>query len=233
SNIVKTTTLEIEDIVARHPKLQIIVSSRPDNEIQKLSKFSVVDIYPLGVDDYFPFLGKLNVDADKSIAIVNAITSSPSKVSNLIKTPLMLTLVVMVYQSESQIPAELPEFFEKLFYTVFTRHDKLKPTFERKHYSNLSEKKLQELFEAFCFMAMQAGHGRTLNLSQFSESFEIAQECVKGSDCTEDGFRKDITKVSCLMLEEGFQDVTFLHKSIAEYHAAAFVKSSGDDFAKR
>lgn len=233
SEIIKSTTIDIEELTTRHPKLQIIVSSRPDNEIQKLSRFHVTDIYPLTTDDYEPFLKKLNVDIEKVIAIVDAIKESPSNVANLISTPLMLTLVLMVYQSESQIPAELPEFFEKLFYTVFTRHDKLKPTFERKHYSNLSEKKLQELFEAFCFMAMQAGHGRTLNLSQFSESFEIAQECVKGSDCTEDGFRKDITKVSCLMLEEGFQDVTFLHKSIAEYHAAAFVKSSGDDFAKR
>lgn len=233
SNIVKSTTLEIDDIVARHPALQIIVSSRPDNEIQKLSKFTVVDINPLGVDDYLPFLKKLNVEPDKANTIVNAITGSPSNVSSLIKTPLMLTLVVMVYQSESQIPVELPEFFEKLFYTVFTRHDKLKPTFARQHYSSLSERKLQELFEAFCFMAMQAGHGRTLNSSQFSEAFELAQDCVKGSDCTEDGFRKDITKVSCLMLEEGFQDVTFLHKSIAEYHAAAFVKDSADNFAKK
>lgn len=233
SDVVKATTIEIDDIVTRHPSLQIIVSSRPDNEIQKLSKFGIININPLGIKDYFPFLKKLNVETDKAAAIVDAITESPSNVSSLITTPLMLTLVVMVYQSESQIPVELPEFFEKLFYTVFTRHDKLKPTFERQHYSSLSERKLQELFEAFCFMAMQAGHGRTLNSSQFSEAFDLAQDCVKGSSCTEDGFRKDITKVSCLMLEEGFQDATFLHKSIAEYHAAAFVKDSGDSFAQK
>lgn len=233
SDVVKATTIEIDDIVTRYPLLQIVVSSRPDNEIQKLSNFSVVDINPLGVKDYLPFLKKLNVQTDKAATIVEAITASPSNVSSLITTPLMLTLVVMVYQSESQIPVELPEFFEKLFYTVFTRHDKLKPTFERQHYSLLSERKLQELFEAFCFMAMQAGHGRTLNSSQFSEAFDLAQDCVKGSNCSEDGFRKDITKVSCLMLEEGFQDATFLHKSIAEYHAAAFVKDSGDSFAKK
>lgn len=32
------------------------------------------------------------------------------------------------------------------------------------------------------------------------------------------------------MLEEGVGETTFLHKSIAEYHAAAFVKSCDDDF---
>lgn len=45
--------------------------------------------------------------------------------------------------------------------------------------------------------------------------------------------KKDITKVACLILEEGVGEVTFLHKSIAEYHAAAFIKSCDDEFAER
>ncbi len=145
----------------------------------------------------------------------------------------MLTLVVFVYQSEKQIPADLPEFFDRLFYTVFTRHDKLKAAFEREHHSGLSERKLQALFEAFCFMCLQLGTSRTLNLLQFTEAFELAQDYVEGSSCKESAFRKDITKVACLMLEEGVGDTTFLHKSIAEYHAAAFVSNSDDAFASR
>jgi hypothetical protein len=145
----------------------------------------------------------------------------------------MLTLVVLVYQSEKQIPDDLPAFFDRLFYTVFTRHDKLKPGFEREHYSGLSERKLQNLFEAFCFMCLQTGNSRTLSSSQFLESFELAQDYVEGAACKEADFKKDITKVACLMLEEGVGEVTFLHKSIAEYHAAAFIKSCDDEFAER
>ncbi|WP_259753272.1 NACHT domain-containing protein [Pseudomonas sp. GCEP-101] len=233
SEVVKDTAIVIEGLVRAYPGLQVVATSRPRNEIQKMSCFRVMDILPLESSDYAGFLGKLGVDVVKAHSIVEAIESSPSKVSELISTPLMLTLVVFVYQSENHIPAELPEFFERLFYTVFTRHDKLKPIFDRQHYTKLSERKLQSLFEAFCFMSMQLGNGRSLSSAQFSKAFDLAQEYTDGSDCYEVDFRNDITKVSCLMLEEGFGDVTFLHKSIAEYHASAFVKNSDDVFAKR
>lgn len=231
--LVRETTLELEHLSGKYPELQIVVSSRPNNEIQKLSSFRVLDIAPLQAQDHSPFLKALGLSATKTVDIVHAISTSPNKVSDLIVTPLMLTLVVFVYQSEKQIPADLPEFFDRLFYTVFTRHDKLKVAFEREHYSGLSERKLQALFEAFCFMSLQLGTSRTLNLAQFTEAFELAQDYVEGCACKEVNFRKDITKVACLMLEEGVGDTTFLHKSIAEYHAAAFVRSSDDTFAKR
>lgn len=231
--LVRETTLELEHLGEQFPDLQIIVSSRPNNEVQKLSRFRVLEIAPLRPEDYSPFLQALNLSAVRIADITHAIRTSPSKVASLISTPLMLTLVVFVYQSEKQIPADLPEFFDRLFYTVFTRHDKLKAAFEREHYSGLSERKLQSLFEAFCFMSLQLGSSRTLSPAQFTEAFELAQDYLEGSRCKEVDFRKDITKVACLMLEEGVGDATFLHKSIAEYHAAAFVKSSDDAFASR
>ncbi|MBC3812277.1 NACHT domain-containing protein [Undibacterium aquatile] len=231
--LVRQATLDLEHLAQKFPELQIIVTSRPNNEVQKLNSFRVLEVAPLHAADYPPFLQALGLEPVKIVDIVHAIQSSPSQVAGLIVTPLMLTLVVFVYQSEKQIPADLPEFFDRLFYTVFTRHDKLKAAFEREHHSGLSERKLQALFEAFCFMSLQLGTSRTLSPAQFNEAFELAQDYLEGSACKESAFRKDITKVACLMLEEGVGDATFLHKSIAEYHAAAFVKSSDDAFAKR
>lgn len=232
-SMVIETTNDLENLTTKHPDLQIIVSSRPANEIQKLNCFRILEIAPLDTNDYTPFLKSLDLKTSRISHIVNAIEASPSQISQLISTPLMLTLVIFVYQSERQIPAELPEFFERLFYTVFTRHDKLKAAFERQHYSGLPERKLQNLFEAFCFMSIQLGSARTLSRSTFSEAFDLAQTYIEGANCSESSFKKDITKVACLMLEEGLGDVTFLHKSIAEYHAAAFIKSSDDSFAER
>lgn len=231
--LVKQATIDLEHLAKKYSNLQIVVSARPNSEVQKLHSFQIHEISPLGRDDYLPFLTALGLESGKIGDLLHAINSSPSKVSELITTPLMLTLVVFVYQSEKQIPEDLPEFFERLFYTVFTRHDKLKAAFEREHYSGLSERKLQHLFEAFCFMALQLGSNRTLSPDQFSEAFELAQDYVEGSQCKEAAFRKDVTKVACLMLEEGIGDATFLHKSIAEYHAASFVKGSDDSFASR
>lgn len=231
-NSVKSVYLEIEHLGLRFPDLQIVVSSRPGREIQKSSNFRNLPIAQLTQSEFSAFLTKLGVGAEKSISIRQAIKNSPSKISNLITTPLMLTLVVIVYEAESQIPETLPEFFDRLFQTVFSRHDRIKAAFTRKHYSGLSEKSLQRLFEAFCFMSLQSGHGRTISQSQFDEIFDHACEYADQSNCDSMKFKQDIVQVACLMLEDGVDSYTFLHKSIVEYYAAAFVRSLGDNNAK-
>lgn len=101
----------------------------------------------------------------------------------------MLTLVYIVYEAEAEIPETLAEFFEKLFYIVFTRHDRLKGGFSRKVQSNLSEAKLQKLFEGFCFSTINKGYNRTINLTQFEEIFE---SMIKYStiQCDQNDFKK-------------------------------------------
>lgn len=232
-SLVKDTLREIELLIQKFPELQVIITSRQGHEVQKSPTFRVISIAPLTQVEFPAFLDRLKVSTEKSQAIRQAIKTSPSKVSNLISTPLMLTLVVIVYESDSEIPETLPEFFERLFQIVFTRHDRMKASFHRKHYSGLSERKLQNLFSSFCFMTMQLGHKRSLSTQQFNEAFDMALSYTEDCDCEAENFRKDITKVACLMLEEGLGDTTFLHKSILEYYAASFVKSLSEDNAKR
>ncbi|MBN3862102.1 NACHT domain-containing protein [Pseudomonas frederiksbergensis] len=227
----RDTLEEIEYMQVKYPEMRIIVSSRPSNDIQMVSGFRVVDLSVLNSADYDPFLRKLKVATAKRVELIHAIAESSSTVGGIISTPLMMTLVVLVYEAEREIPPTLPEFFEKMFHVVFTRHDRLKLGFSRRHYSGLSERKLQQLFEAFCFMVIQSGSGRSLTGEQFNEAFDLALDYAEGCKCDVEDFKKDIVKVACLMLEEGVDVVTFLHKSILEYYAAAFIKHSSPEVA--
>lgn len=229
--LIKPTIKDLEHLSIKYPELQLVITSRPNHEIQKSVLFNIIKISPLTPLDYSPFLSKLGLESIKIALIKEAIGLSSSKVSGLITTPLMLTLVVMVYESEREIPEALPEFFERLFRVVFSRHDRLKSSFDRKHYSGLSERRLQALFEAFCFMVMQNGFTRSLSEKQFLIAFDQAVEYTIDCQCEADNFRLDLTKVACLMLEEGIDTTTFLHKSIMEYYAAAFITHSSDEFA--
>ncbi|SNT47266.1 MULTISPECIES: NACHT domain-containing NTPase [unclassified Pseudomonas] len=229
---VKKALLEIDKLQKLYPKTKIIVSSRPLSGVQQVVGFDVYDLSPLKDSDYPPFLSKLNLDSVKKESVYSAISTSSASVKELISTPLMLTLVVWVYESEQEIPSTLKEFFEKLFHVVFTRHDSLKAGFSRQHFSGLSETKLQKLFEAFCFAVIQNGHGRTINRADFNEAFEQAIEYCDGYNCDVDNFRKDIVKVACLMLEEGIDLTSFLHKSILDYFAAAFIIHDEEDLAE-
>lgn len=229
--IVKDVALEIEHYIRKYPELKLVVSSRPGHDIQKSTSFVVIPLAPLVESEYSAFLDRLKVESRKSLALRQAIKKSPSKISTLITTPLMLTLVVLVYESDLEIPDTLPEFFEGLFQVVFTRHDRQKAHFNRKHHSGLSERKLKQLFEAFSFMTVQLGYNRTISHRQFEEIFESAVSYTDDAKCDLDDFKQDITKVACLMLEDGSDSVSYLHSSILEYYAAAFVRRLNDENA--
>lgn len=230
-SIIKETHLEIEHLSKKFSELRIVVTSRPGNEIQKSTNFQTLKIAQLNQSEYSAFLDRLGVDSKKSLDLRQAIKDSPTRISDLITTPLMLTLVVLVYESEAEIPETLPDFFESLFQVVFTKHDRQKANFNRKHKSGLSERNLQKIFENFSFMTLQSGHARTLTGMQFEKIFEMARG-IEEIKCEPNDFRHDITKSACLMLEEGLDQITFLHKSLLEYFAAAFVRRLSDENAQ-
>ncbi|SDC80688.1 NACHT domain-containing protein [Massilia sp. PDC64] len=233
-SLVTETITEIDSLIFKYPMMRVIITSRPNSDIQKSQRLDVLQLSGLEYDDYDPFLKKLSVDIVRREEITNAIKTSPADIVELISTPLMLTLVAHVYAAEKEIPSELPLFFERLFATTFVNHDKQKGGgFRRHHHSGLSDRKLQLLFEAFCFLTLQKGIGRTLTGEQFSQVFDSALNLVEDAQCSAENFKQDITKVACLMLDDGFDQTSFLHMSIAEYFAAAFIMRSNEKFAAR
>ena len=222
---------ELESLQAKYQSLKIIISSRPKSSIQNVTGFRVLPLIQLKSGDYAAFLARLITSTVKRHEIVRALKECSENISGVICTPLMLTLVVIVHQTEQEIPSTLPEFFDKLFNTVFSKHDRFKAGFNRQHNTGLSESELKKLFDAFCFMVVQSGGGRSISTRLFDLNFEKASKYTSAT-CGVDNFRRDIIKVACLMLEEGFDTITFLHKSILDYHAAAFIRALPDGTAK-
>jgi hypothetical protein len=145
----------------------------------------------------------------------------------------MLTLVVLAYRSVKEIPENLPDFFEILFKCVFSGHDNAKPYIRRTLATDLSEKKLQELFEAFCFVCIKHRITRLLSTEQFDKIFDASKNLLESQSCAAADFRQDMNKVACLILPDGFDTWVFLHKSVMEYYAASFVKRSSESFTIR
>lgn len=233
SDMIKATVYQIEQFQKKYTELVQVVSTRPNNAISNLSAFELFSIAPLTDADYEPFLDKLVKDVLFKSSLNIAIGDAPASIKGVITTPLMLTLLCLVYENESEIPSSLPDFFDRLFNAVFTRHDKFKVGFQREFSSGLPESKIRKLFDSFCFMTLQLGHGRSLKSSEFEAVFAGACQMTPLVDCELDGFKKDIIQVACLMLEDGYDEIVFLHKSILEYHAAVFIKASSEGVSEK
>uniref|UniRef100_UPI004047F534 NACHT domain-containing protein n=1 Tax=Shewanella baltica TaxID=62322 RepID=UPI004047F534 len=230
-SLVNETITSIESICNQHYSLAVIISSRPNAEIQKSTFFRVINLAELSPADFEPLLEKLFYSSENNIAdLLKAIHSSESQVVDVITTPLLLTLLVIIYKSFNEIPNNLSEFYDKLFTILCYRHDSTKPGFKREFSTGLTESQLAKLFDSFCFCCMKA---KVSSLTK-TEAISLTNEAIELSNSNIDNaepFLNDITKVTCLVVEEGFE-YHFIHKSIREYHAAHYLKEHAQERLK-
>lgn len=215
---------QLENWAVRYPSFQVIVSSRPGGDIQKSPHFTVFSLAPLAPSDHRPFLLKIGISGTQLDNMLAAVELSDSQVREFLNTPLLLTLLTMVYKSDGTIPAQLPEFFEKLFETVFSKHDGMKPGFKRQRKTDLNDGDLELFFESFCYSVMKLNYGVSLGNEEFINAFNDALKYPQ-KKCDRVAFRHDLVKIACLLLEEGYR-LDFAHKSILEYFCASFIKKT-------
>ncbi len=220
---------DLEELSEKYEQCQILVTSRPDSEIQKSRHFVVTRLAPITPQDHEPFLIRIGIGKDERKRLVAAIKSSNSQVADLLTTPLVMTLLATLYQAEKSIPQDVPEFYERLFHTLFTTHDATKPGLVRRLKCQLGERRLEQLFEAFCFSVLQQEQGGLMTIREFNSCLEMATRTA-AIRCDADAFRHDLTRIACLLSEEG-GNIEFIHKSVAEFYAASFISSLSDETA--
>ncbi len=230
TQLLTSSIVDIEDICARFPDLQVTITSRPESGIQNLALFRVAELLPLSPDDLHPFLKRVCQDSAQAKHVHEAIKAvDGSGIENLLTTPLLVTLLVWLYRAQSSIPSTLTKFYEQLFDVMFYKHDQTKPGFKRNRYTNLDDEALKALFEGFCFQAKLAGI-KTFDSNTFSETCRKAVETV-GVEVSTTGLRSELIKTACLLIVDGL-DISYIHRSVSEFYAARFVKNSADQFAQ-
>lgn len=221
---------DIEEVVDLYDgRVQTIVTSRPDSDICYSTKFTSLKLAFLRPENHLHFLIRLCKDKYQASNLVQVIEESSTDIQGLLITPLMMTLLVLLYQSLQTIPDTLPKFYEELFDVLFYRHDQFKPGFRRKRLTNLDDSIIKDLFAALCFHVRL---GNLSSLSSFQLSQNIQKACIVCNQSVDpDRFRDELTKTVCLILQDGLE-FSFVHKSVTQYYAASFIRRSSDEFAR-
>lgn len=211
---------EIEGWCDRYPKMQLIISARPESEIQKSTYFKTYKLSSYTFPEQEKLIEKLISNRETQDVLKKAIKNSSTQIKHLLKTPLMVTLFVMQYKATLAIPENQSEFYENLFYSLVSRHDNTKAGFKRHLNSSLSISKLQEIFEEFCFITK---NNEKLVLSQI-ETIKVINDCLISQEIQANSYNvlKDLSTVVCLILKDGL-DYSFIHRSIQEYFYASFI----------
>ncbi|KAB0324982.1 NACHT domain-containing protein [Janthinobacterium sp. PLB04] len=227
---VQKTLVEIDDLSYKFPMCRIVLSSRPDTECKNLSNFYANRISPLENEDLFGFYKKITKDEEFTNRLVNAITASPVKIKELVKTPLLATLLAISYQTAHKIPLDFAEFYDELFQILLVRHDGSKLGWRRQRKTKLNDREIQQIFEAFCFATRRR---QTITLDR-ENAYQFAIESIRECDVTSDpqGFIEDVKNITCLLVDEA-KKINFVHASVQEFFAARYIKTRTEPVAEK
>jgi hypothetical protein len=231
NEIIPLMVQSIERLAQRYPKAKIIVTSRPNSGIESSACFTIKKIAPLAADDYWGFFRKV-LPHDEILAsrLYHAALAPNSQIKNLVSTPLLATLLTIVYRVNQKIPSNFSDFYDELFQILLVRHDRAKPGYERRRKTKLSDRELQQAFEAYCYKQKA---GQIVSISR-TKALEIASASIRALNLESDEghFLSDIIKITCLLQEEGGQ-IEFLHQSIQEFFAAKYISSRPQEVASK
>ncbi|MCI0557970.1 MAG: NACHT domain-containing protein, partial [Nitrososphaera sp.] len=219
---------ELEDLATRFPACPIALTSRPDSECRHLTSFHTARIEQLSGSDLEPFYRKIGHDVDFAKRLVAAIARSPTRIRELVVTPLLATLLAISYRAAQKIPLDFSEFYEELFQILLIRHDASKLGWKRSRKTSLNDRDFQQVFEAFCFSTRK----RRLTALSADDAIQVSKDTLTSLKLTADSQHviDDIRRITCLLVEEGSK-LQFVHNSVQEFFAARYVKTQTEPVA--
>ena len=143
------------------------------------------------------------------------------------ENPLLLTIMLLTYESNAQIPENLNDFYERAFLALFSMHDATKEAYCRETKTGLSYENFKTIFSYICFK------------SYFEDVFEFtdvkllnyinnAKEKFQDIMFIPVDFQEDLVQHVCMLIKDGLV-FRFSHRSFQEYFAALYTCKLTDD----
>ena len=219
---------EIEDLITTRPKIRVIVTSRPHQDVRVSNYLNVVTLDNLQGDEYKKVIKKLASGQAWADTLIDHIENQARHIIDLLCTPLMVTLLVLSYKSYKELPAKLSDFYDSLFQTLLQRHDGTKPGFRRLRGCALDDGQYRQAFEALCILAKKTRQQSFSTEAIYSFAQQALQQCSLKANSSY--YIDDIVKITCLVLRDG-EEHRFIHKTVQEYYTASYIQKRPEPWA--
>ncbi|MEZ8904958.1 NACHT domain-containing NTPase [Vibrio atlanticus] len=211
---------EITQLKTRYD-CDVIVTTRPGTEICSEVDITNLKVKKLDLDDIISIISKL--DKNKDIAELPLLIKGNVPLQETLISPILVNLLYVCYPYLDIVPESVVDFYDKLFITLYSRHDKIK-NFNREKYSPIGAIEAGKVFNALCFDSINK------NSLEFTEEslHHYLQSAIKLTQLPIEHtelIQKDLLNITCLLQKDGYDKYVFLHKSIQEFHAAKFIAS--------
>lgn len=223
-------TKHISTFIGKYESNKFILTSRPYASVEYLPLFHNCHILPLKNLEISEFID-LQLKGEKELAhkIINTIETSPQKyIASFLSNPLLLSLFILTFQSNSDIPDKKYIFYRRVIQALFSEHDsKSKLGFVRERTSGLSQEQFETVLKRFSFLTF-FDKKYDFELDYILSVFDQIKSKYRSTQFDSQALINDLKLAVALWIEDG-NKVKFAHKSLQEYFAAVFIKDLNED----
>lgn len=227
SEVKQKVISSLNSFINRFDSNRFILTTRPYSDIEQLPLFHNYHVKGLDKEtgEIEGFIHKqLHTESELAKKIVQSIKTNKSEyIESFLKNPLLLSLYILTFQSDSSVPSKKYIFYRRVINALFSEHDsKTKLGFPRERFSNLNQEEFENVLKAFCFISFFESK---FNWDADYVSEKLVRIKAKLNDIHFDNnhFIKDLKLAVALWVDDN-GILSFAHRSLQEYFAALFIK---------
>ncbi|WP_312041817.1 NACHT domain-containing protein, partial [Erwinia sp.] len=207
-------------------KVNVICSSRPDTQICRQPGFIVYSVNFLEADDVEAIVN-INVhNSDTKNTLLNILHGKDFLLES-IKSPILVDIFIVTSTGLGKKPENIVNYYESLFSSLVYKHD-FNKIFTRARKSDLTDTQMELCLSYFAFIS-QLKQETNFAYSDLIEAFNDAKSIIGKEDEDERKIIEDVMEITNLITRDGYDNYTFIHKSIQDFYAAKFISSSTED----
>jgi predicted NACHT family NTPase len=218
------TSKQIQKLADRYDRNWMVISSRIDGNLEAWQQFNVFTINHLTLEQACQLIQKVPYDKSIKAKFIEALKESLyEQHHSFLSNPLLLSIMLLTYGENADIPNKLSLFYNQAYETLFQRHDALKGGFKRDRNTKLDIQDFAKVFAAFSILT----YDKTLFEFPSTIALEYLSKAKKvcNLEFNEEEYLFDTIQAVNLLVEDGIH-IQFTHRSFQEYFAAAFIKEA-------
>ena len=227
-DINKKVSEEIQSFSDRYNKNNFIISSRPSSEFIGWNDFDEISTMSLSKEQAIELVKKLKFDETIKNKFLDELANGLyDKHKSFAENPLLLTIMLLTYESSAKIPENTNDFYERAFLVLFSDHDATKDGYERDTCTKLSYDKFKRIFSYICFISYFKNVYEFTDVS-LNSYLEKAQKKYPDIIFNPEDFQEDLLQHVCMLIRDGLS-YRFTHRSFQEYFAALYTCQLTDE----
>ncbi len=212
----------IDRFVSVYDQNNYVLTSRPYSGIELLSRFMNFTIEPLTTREIRKFVYKEIKDRDYAAQIVRSLDSARSRyISEYLSNPLLLSLYIIAYRNNSEIPPKRHIFYQRVFDVLYKEHDTVvKLGYQRERRTGLDEDDFVKILKSFSLLTYYRSEFSfdSLRVTEIITAIRRKTSNVSRTFSTSD-LIEDLRTGIGIWIEDGGR-YSFVHRSLQEYFAA-------------